>query len=60
LRRYNVVMTAGADLAVKDRYGGTPLTDAVRHKHDAVTAFLKAQGGSLEAGAYTHSLLSST
>jgi len=53
-------MTAGADLAVKDRYGGTPLTDAVRHKHDAVTAFLKAQGGSLEAGAYTHSLLSST
>jgi len=32
---------------VKDRFGGTPLADAVRHKHDAVTTFLRSQGGNL-------------
>ena len=43
----HLVMNHGADLAGKDCYGGTPLADAVRHKHDAVTAFLRSQGGSL-------------
>jgi len=31
-----------------------PLADAVRHKHDAVTAFLRAQGGSLGEAVQAH------
>ena len=44
----HLVQIHGADLSVKDRYGGTPMVDAIRHKHDACAAFLRNQGASLE------------
>jgi ankyrin repeat protein len=44
----HLVQIHGADLSVKDRYGGTPMVDAIRHKHDGCAAFLRSQGASLE------------
>lgn len=44
----HLVQIHGADLSVKDRYGGTPMVDAIRHKHDSCAAFLRSQGASLE------------
>ena len=37
----------GADVNVRDRWGGTPLADACNHKHDAVAAYLRGRGGTL-------------
>ena len=44
----HLVLIHGADLGVKDRYGGTPMVDAIRHKMDTCAAFLRSQGASLE------------
>lgn len=38
----------GAATNVKDRWGLTPLVDAITHKHDAVAAKLLAEGAQLE------------
>ena len=40
-----LVNEANADVNPTDRWGGTPLDDAVRSKHDDVVALLKASGG---------------
>ena len=42
-----LIQIHGADFNVKDRYGGTPMVDAIRHKHDNCAAFLRSQGASL-------------
>lgn len=39
-----------ANLESKDRFGGTPLEDAVRHNQKAVQAILREQGSSLIKG----------
>ena len=39
---------AGADVNVKDRWGGRPLDDAKRNRHDDVAGYLESLGG--EAG----------
>jgi len=44
----HLVQIHGADVSVKDRFGGTPMVDAIRHKHDACAAFLRTQGARLE------------
>ena len=36
----------GASLSLVDRWGGTPLDDAIRSGHQEVAAFLKARGAS--------------
>ena len=38
----------GADPSVADRYGGTPMADAIRHKRDEVIDLLRANGQGLE------------
>ena len=43
-----LVKLEGADYDVVDRYGGTPIMDAVREGHDDVVAFLRASGAALE------------
>ena len=35
----------GADVSPVDRWGGTPLDDALRGGHDRVADFLKKRGG---------------
>ncbi len=40
-----LVHEASADVNPTDRWGGTPLDDAVRSKHEDVVALLKASGG---------------
>lgn len=37
----------GAKLNVNDRWGGSPLDDAMRHRHDDVVNFLRRCGGRL-------------
>lgn len=37
----------GANVNVKDRFGGTPLDDAVRHGQDAITPILKSAGAAI-------------
>ena len=39
----------GCDVNVKDRWGGTPLQDAIRGKFAAVADFLISSGGVLDA-----------
>jgi ankyrin repeat protein len=41
------LLSAGATPNAKDRWGGTPLRDAVRHNHGHVTTTLRAMGGVL-------------
>jgi ankyrin repeat protein len=36
---------AGADVNVKDRWGGRPLDDAKRNRHDDVVEYLESLGG---------------
>ena len=36
-----------ANLSPVDRFGGTPLSDAVRHKHDKVASFLRNHGANM-------------
>lgn len=38
----------GADVSVLDRWGATPLSDALRHRHDAVASLLRAHGARLD------------
>ncbi|KAH8098856.1 serine/threonine kinase [Aureococcus anophagefferens] len=38
------LLSEGADVAARDRWGGTPLGDAAREGHDAVCALLRAEG----------------
>ena len=40
----HLVLQHGAYLNVVDRYGGTPMMDAVRQRHAEVVAFLKRTG----------------
>ena len=37
----------GADHSPQDRWGGTPLNDAYRHRHEPVISYLKQQGARL-------------
>ena len=39
-----LVEEAGAEASPVDRWGGTPLDDAIRHEHKAVQDFLRAKG----------------
>eukprot|EP01114_Cavostelium_apophysatum_P019573 TRINITY_DN6345_c0_g1_i2.p1 TRINITY_DN6345_c0_g1~~TRINITY_DN6345_c0_g1_i2.p1 ORF type:complete len:781 (+),score=118.55 TRINITY_DN6345_c0_g1_i2:53-2344(+) len=41
----NLIDAHGADINAKDRWGGTPLDDAVRHGHEQISVYLKQQGG---------------
>ena len=43
------LMEIEADPSVKDRYGNTPMADAVRHKRDEVIDLLRAHGEALES-----------
>ncbi|KAK9811376.1 hypothetical protein WJX72_002779 [[Myrmecia] bisecta] len=43
----HLVLVHGANMNVTDRYNGTPIMDAVRHKHSEVVAFLKRSGARL-------------
>ena len=40
-------MLAECSCAASTGWGGTPLADACNHKHDAVAAFLRENGGTL-------------
>lgn len=44
----HLILVQGAHVNVLDRYGGTPMMDAVRHKHHDVVAFLRRHGATLE------------
>ena len=46
----NVLLDAKADINSTDRWGGTPLRDAVKHGHTEVAALLKDKGGTLGYG----------
>jgi len=39
------LMNAGADVSACDRWGATPLEDAIRGQHDGVAALLRSRGG---------------
>jgi len=39
------LLDLGANWNVQDRYGGTPLDDAIRHEHDHVVTFLQSTRG---------------
>ncbi|KAG8466681.1 hypothetical protein KFE25_008060 [Diacronema lutheri] len=41
------LLNEGADVHARDRYEGTPLTDAIRHGHTACASAIRKQGGSL-------------
>ena len=41
------LVKSGAKLNVNDRWGGSPLDDAMRHRHDDVVHFLRGCGGRL-------------
>ena len=41
------LLEAAADLNTRDRWGGTPLRDAVRHGHMEVARALRAKGGEM-------------
>ncbi|KAL3159544.1 hypothetical protein ABBQ38_009960 [Trebouxia sp. C0009 RCD-2024] len=43
----HLVLIHGANMNVLDRYNGSPIMDAVRHKHSDVVAFLKRNGAVL-------------
>ena len=43
----HLVLLHGASMACTDRYAGTPIMDAVRHKHSGVVAFLRRHGARL-------------
>ncbi|KAK9861698.1 hypothetical protein WJX84_004552 [Apatococcus fuscideae] len=45
----HLVLQHGAYLNVVDRYGGTPMMDAVRQRHAEVVAFLKRTGAVFDA-----------
>ena len=47
LRIAEFLATHGADLNVKDRWGGTPLQDAVRNKHTEMAIMLHKHGAEL-------------
>lgn len=38
----------GASVMVRDRFGNTPMNDALRHRHDQVVGILREAGGQLE------------
>ncbi len=44
------LIARGADVNALDRWGGSPLQDAVRNRHDAVAALLKENGARLRSG----------
>ena len=41
------LVAAGAQVNVSDRWGGSPLDDAMRHRHDDVQTLLRSSGGRL-------------
>lgn len=43
----HLTLVHGASPNVTDRYSGTPIVDAVRHKHSEVVAFLRRNGAVL-------------
>eukprot|EP00930_Biecheleria_cincta_P063955 TRINITY_DN4949_c0_g1_i1.p1 TRINITY_DN4949_c0_g1~~TRINITY_DN4949_c0_g1_i1.p1 ORF type:complete len:466 (+),score=102.21 TRINITY_DN4949_c0_g1_i1:77-1474(+) len=47
-----LVEELGASCAVADRYGGTPLDDAIRSGHEAVVEYLREKGGPRGKTAY--------
>jgi ankyrin repeat protein len=46
---------AGADLSPKDRWGGTPLDDAIRAHHSHVVSYLRKRGATAGAAPGAHS-----
>ncbi|GMH33513.1 hypothetical protein BSKO_01347 [Bryopsis sp. KO-2023] len=44
----HLVIVHGADINVVDRYGGTPISDAVVGRHAEVASFLRQQGATLQ------------
>ncbi|XRB15351.1 hypothetical protein RI054_10g51910 [Pseudoscourfieldia marina] len=42
------LLDLGANWNVQDRYGGTPLDDAIRHEHDHVVTFLQQRGAVMD------------
>ena len=43
-----LILRFGADVLIEDKYGGTPIVDAVRHGHAEVAKFLARHGATLE------------
>ena len=41
------LIKAGAQINVSDRWGGSPLDDAMRHRHDDVQSLVRSSGGRL-------------
>ena len=41
------LIKAGAQINVSDRWGGSPLDDAMRHRHDDVQSLIRSSGGIL-------------
>ena len=46
------LLDAGADVEAKDRFGGSPLDDAVRHGRTEIQALLRAHGARLRGDGY--------
>ena len=42
------LLDLGANWNMQDRYGGTPLDDAIRHEHDHVVTFLQQRGAVMD------------
>ena len=59
LELVRVLLNAGAGASRSDRWGGSPLDDAMRHRHAATAALLRQSGGRLGAGDRSDSLLAS-
>src|SRR5690606_4463750 len=43
------LVSQGADISAKDRFGNTPLSDSLKNKHDHVSKFLKSKNAKLDA-----------
>ena len=51
------LLNLGAQINVSDRWGGSPLDDAMRHRHDAVQSLLRSSGGRLGVSGHGEALI---
>jgi ankyrin repeat protein len=51
------LLNQGAQINVSDRWGGSPLDDAMRHRHDAVQSLLRRSGGRLGVSGHGEALI---
>ena len=51
------LLKSGAHINVSDRWGGSPLDDAMRHRHDEVQSLLRSSGGRLGVSGHGEALI---